>query len=410
MGIITGVHRYQWGAGGNTLLYSDCLQTDAPINPGNSGGPLFDSHGRVLGINGRISVGERGRLNVGFGYAISINQIKRFMPSLRAGLLAQHGLLQATVNDELIFNDLLENAPGWKIGIRPGDRLINFGGQKIRNANHFASLLGTYPANWPVPVSFEHEGKLLHRVARLEPLKPKLPKPFEPDADLNRREAVRLVEQFRSAVEKSSDASQAVGWVLTSTRRSLPVDGAITPAEAAPDRRETIHIRGSSATQSISDADGHVLRQVEYSDASAEWVNGDNRYDAPIEEALVYRALYTLLETILGAGPIDAERLLHAGGDELIRLGSVGEVIESRLLETLVLKLGAHASVSYQFGADDHLLRRAIVRDQPTGFEVTLLLHDYKDIGGLYVPGAIDIESEKGRYRETISQVSREVK
>ncbi|MCD4727995.1 MAG: trypsin-like peptidase domain-containing protein, partial [Pirellulales bacterium] len=40
LGIISGVHRYQFPAG--TLLeYADCLQTDASVNPGNSGGPLF---------------------------------------------------------------------------------------------------------------------------------------------------------------------------------------------------------------------------------------------------------------------------------------------------------------------------------------------------------------------------------
>src|SRR5262245_28465697 len=50
-GIISGVHRYQYPAG--TLLeYADCLQTDAAINPGNSGGPLFDSDGKLIGING----------------------------------------------------------------------------------------------------------------------------------------------------------------------------------------------------------------------------------------------------------------------------------------------------------------------------------------------------------------------
>ena len=77
-GIISGVHRYQYPAG--TLLeYTDCLQTDAAINPGNSGGPLFDAQGRLIGINGRGSFEKRGRVNVGVGYAISINQIKRFL-------------------------------------------------------------------------------------------------------------------------------------------------------------------------------------------------------------------------------------------------------------------------------------------------------------------------------------------
>ncbi|MCH8923124.1 MAG: trypsin-like peptidase domain-containing protein, partial [Planctomycetes bacterium] len=83
-GIISGVHRYQYPAG--TLLeYADCIQTDAAINPGNSGGPLFNAAGQVVGIVGRGSFEKRGRVNVGVGYAISINQIKNFMGYLHTG-------------------------------------------------------------------------------------------------------------------------------------------------------------------------------------------------------------------------------------------------------------------------------------------------------------------------------------
>ncbi|MDP6717739.1 MAG: trypsin-like peptidase domain-containing protein, partial [Pirellulaceae bacterium] len=81
-GIVSGVHRYQFPAG-TILEYADCIQTDASINPGNSGGPLFNAEGQLIGINGRGSFEKRGRVNVGLGYAISINQIKNFMGHLR---------------------------------------------------------------------------------------------------------------------------------------------------------------------------------------------------------------------------------------------------------------------------------------------------------------------------------------
>src|SRR5262245_42100615 len=41
LGVVSGLHRYQYGDG-SLLEYSDCIQTDAAINPGNSGGPLFN--------------------------------------------------------------------------------------------------------------------------------------------------------------------------------------------------------------------------------------------------------------------------------------------------------------------------------------------------------------------------------
>jgi 2-alkenal reductase len=60
----------------------DAIQTDAPINHGNSGGPLFDSRGRVIGINAQIrSSGGNGE---GVGFAVPINSARRSMQQLIA--------------------------------------------------------------------------------------------------------------------------------------------------------------------------------------------------------------------------------------------------------------------------------------------------------------------------------------
>ena len=48
-------------------------------------------------INGRVSLRDRGRVNIGVGYAISSNQIKLCLPELRSGRIVQHGTLNATV-------------------------------------------------------------------------------------------------------------------------------------------------------------------------------------------------------------------------------------------------------------------------------------------------------------------------
>jgi S1-C subfamily serine protease len=157
VGIVTGIHRYQKGVGGN-LAYTDSIQVDAAINPGNSGGPLFNAAGEIIGINGRISVNTRGRYNVGFGYAISSNQIKRFIPALRAGLLARHGTWQATVDDNadgVRFAEVRRSGPAYDAGVRVGDRLLSLDGVAIKSANQVASILGTYPVNWPVRLQIE---------------------------------------------------------------------------------------------------------------------------------------------------------------------------------------------------------------------------------------------------------------
>ena len=95
-GIVSGVHRYQYPAG-TPLEYADCIQTDASINPGNSGGP-YTTKTVLIGINGRGSFEKRGRVNVGVGYAISINQIKH--RGLHSGRILDHATLGATVSTD----------------------------------------------------------------------------------------------------------------------------------------------------------------------------------------------------------------------------------------------------------------------------------------------------------------------
>jgi S1-C subfamily serine protease len=58
------------------------IQTDAPINPGNSGGALINLHGELVGINSALfspASSESGAGNVGIGFAIPSNVVKRVL-------------------------------------------------------------------------------------------------------------------------------------------------------------------------------------------------------------------------------------------------------------------------------------------------------------------------------------------
>lgn len=58
------------------------IQTDAPINPGNSGGALIDLDGRLIGINSALfspSRDESGAGNIGIGFAIPINDVRKVL-------------------------------------------------------------------------------------------------------------------------------------------------------------------------------------------------------------------------------------------------------------------------------------------------------------------------------------------
>jgi S1-C subfamily serine protease len=170
-GIVSGVNRYQYPAG--TLLeYADCIQTDAAINPGNSGGPLFDAQGRIIGINGRGSFEKRGRVNVGVGYAISINQIKNFLGHLKAGAIVDHATLGAQVytddQGDVRVNTIKETSDAYRRGLRPLDEVTQFGGRFISTANVFKNVLGIFPKGWRVPITYERDGKEYKTWVRLE--------------------------------------------------------------------------------------------------------------------------------------------------------------------------------------------------------------------------------------------------
>ncbi|MDG2014781.1 MAG: trypsin-like peptidase domain-containing protein [Pirellulaceae bacterium] len=172
-GIVSGVQRYQYPAG--TLLeYTDCIQTDAAINPGNSGGPLFNGQGELIGINGRGSFEKRGRVNVGVGYAISINQIRLFWRHLTSGRIVDHATLGAIVTTDrqgrVVVDDILSTSDAFRRGLRYDDEIVAFGGRTIETVNEFKNVLGIYPKGWRVPLEFRRDGELYQAVVRLQGL------------------------------------------------------------------------------------------------------------------------------------------------------------------------------------------------------------------------------------------------
>ena len=217
LGVVSGLQRYQYGRGeeGSLLEYADCIQVSTSINPGNSGGPLFDLAGRVLGINGRASFddGERRRVNVGLGYAVSINQIKRFLPGLQAGRLCEHGTLGATVQlagDELIFNAIQGLSAAERAGIQLGDELRALAGRRVRTPNDVNNILATLPADWPVSILLRRDGQEITTAVRLDRLPLRMPQPYILDLAHNHAEIRKLLERH-SARRPAGEVETPVG-------------------------------------------------------------------------------------------------------------------------------------------------------------------------------------------------------
>jgi serine protease Do len=206
-GMVSGVHRYQYPEASKGLLeYTDCIQVDTSINPGNSGGPLFNMDGELIGINGRISLEKRGRVNSGVGYAISINQIKNFLGHLRAGLDADHASLGAIVqnrDDEgaesgMVVTSILENCDAHRRGLDLNDELVSFAGRSVANQNQYKNVLGLFPKGWRVPLVYRRDNQKHEILVRLMGIqrqelsedgrpKPQQPLPPRPPRPPNRR-------------------------------------------------------------------------------------------------------------------------------------------------------------------------------------------------------------------------------
>ncbi len=261
LGIVSGLHRYQAGAGGKgrALRYTDCIQVDTSINPGNSGGPLFDLAGRLVGINGRVSIEERGRVNVGVGYAIAINQIKRFIPALRAGLSTKHATAGFTVadrDDGVVVNQIIDDSPAYMAGLRLGDAVTRFGGSAIESANQFGSLLGVYPAMWPVELVLQRRGIASKLRFRLEDLP--FPKfegagqmggstdPYAPHKvtkTANRRAVQRAFDRYHRAIG-GRNAALSLREIHVTGRRAVARRG-----QAAPPRLDLTETRDGPTIQ-----------------------------------------------------------------------------------------------------------------------------------------------------------------
>ncbi|MGN0193035.1 MAG: S1C family serine protease [Candidatus Gastranaerophilaceae bacterium] len=55
------------------------IQTDAAINPGSSGGPVVNTGGEVIGISQSIYNPDNNRSNIGIGFAVPVNEVKKVL-------------------------------------------------------------------------------------------------------------------------------------------------------------------------------------------------------------------------------------------------------------------------------------------------------------------------------------------
>lgn len=157
---------YVQDGGEDIFAVGDLIQTDAAINPGNSGGPLLNLRGEVIGVNRAIRTFyyslDANTLSTGIGFAISINVVKRIVPSLISQGYYDYPYLGLNSLTELslaaaeeygldrttgaFVREVFDGGPADTAGLWNGDLIINVDGIEINSSTELAAYLLTNKA------------------------------------------------------------------------------------------------------------------------------------------------------------------------------------------------------------------------------------------------------------------------
>jgi serine protease Do len=156
----------------NAGPFDNFIQTDAAINSGNSGGPMFNMDGKVIGINTAIFSPSGGNVGIGFAMPSSmarpvIEQLKK-TGRMRWGWL---GVKIQTVSDDIaeslgldqprgaLVVEITEGSPARASGLQPGDVILEFDGQKVKEMRGFPRLVAQTPVGKTVTLIVWRDGK-----------------------------------------------------------------------------------------------------------------------------------------------------------------------------------------------------------------------------------------------------------
>lgn len=169
-GIVSALSREITLEDGSTGTF---IQTNAAINPGNSGGALLNINGEVIGINSN-KIG--GTAVEGMGYAIPISSASPIIADLMQretrtkvaeGESGYMGISMQEITDQIIqmYNmpqgvfvySVEEGSPAQQAGIKQGDIIVKFDGQRITSSADLKNALQYYGAGDTATVTVKRQ-------------------------------------------------------------------------------------------------------------------------------------------------------------------------------------------------------------------------------------------------------------
>jgi len=152
--------------------YVPFIQTDAAVNPGNSGGPLFDTEGRVIGVNAQIFSRSGGYM--GLSFAIPINVAMSVVEQLKSNGYVSRGWLGVYIQNVdqalaesfgldrpkgALVTRVTENSPAERAGLALGDVILSFNGTPISRSSELPPLVGLVPVGEEAEIEVQRRNK-----------------------------------------------------------------------------------------------------------------------------------------------------------------------------------------------------------------------------------------------------------
>lgn len=152
--------------------YTPFIQTDVAVNPGNSGGPLFNGDGEVVGINAQIFSRTGGFM--GLSFAVPINVAMDVAEQLRTEGRVRRGYLGVSIQPVdrglaesfgldkpvgALVSDVLPDSPAQEAGLKAGDIILEFDGQRIAEAADLPPVVGATAVGAEAEVTVLREGE-----------------------------------------------------------------------------------------------------------------------------------------------------------------------------------------------------------------------------------------------------------
>ena len=148
------------------------FQLDAAVNAGNSGGPVYDTHGRVLGI---VTAKYQSTGIEGLGFAIPINDAVEIAKELiDHGYVtgkAYFGIVVTNMSESdaqrynskagVYVTSVTEGSCAEKAGMQQGDVIVELGGKAVKDTTELSSAKKAYKAGDSCEVKVWRSGETL---------------------------------------------------------------------------------------------------------------------------------------------------------------------------------------------------------------------------------------------------------